>query len=109
MAGWPDGRARVGRTAHAACAATPVTAPAPGPGLCPCPGLLARCLAAPQCNSLQLPLGNSKESLLRAAGLPAPVRRKSLGAFGLGLGRTERRSVPQTLQAGTLLFPFQFL
>jgi hypothetical protein len=45
---------------------------------------LARRLAAPQCNSLQLPLGSGKEALLRPAGPPGSVPRNSPRALGWG-------------------------
>lgn len=53
------GQARVGRADAAACAAPLAAAPAPGPAR------PARRLAAPQCNSLQLPLESGKGSAAR--------------------------------------------
>lgn len=81
----------------------PTPRPAPGtpvpsfgphayPSLCPgrCPGPwpqlgLVRRLAAPQCNSLQPPLGSCIEAVLHAAGPLTMVHRRSLGASGLGV------------------------
>lgn len=93
----------MGRTALAACAGT--SGRGFGPRPCPGPGLRAASLlrSATVCSGL-LRAARGLACALRV--FLALVPGKSLRALRLSLERPERRSVPQTLQAGTLPLSF---